>query len=117
MAQRLAPSFLQGTVLATSSNSVFTVTKLYAQMNSGRYQHFSILTNSGKILLGGGINCGSTGSCAYLNSAELFDPTSGTTANTGNMQSGALLRRSSLFLTDQRTSVDNAALDQFCLDL
>jgi regulation of enolase protein 1 (concanavalin A-like superfamily) len=54
-------------------------------LSASRYMHSATLLNNGKILIAGGINCSSAGSCTYLNSAELYDPGTGTFSNSGSM--------------------------------
>src|SRR2546427_300836 len=51
-------------------------------MNSGRYQHTATLLPNGKVLLAGGYN-GSD----YSNTAEVYDPSTGTFTPTPNMNS------------------------------
>jgi hypothetical protein len=38
----------------------------------------AVLLGNGKVLVTGGINCDSSGNCASLQSAEIYDPGSGT---------------------------------------
>ncbi len=48
-------------------------------MSSGRQDHTASVLGNGKVLVAGGWNG------VVLNSVELYDPTSGTWTNTGNM--------------------------------
>ncbi len=52
-------------------------------MNVGRVEHTATLLNNGKVLVAGGMNFDSSGQ--WLNSAELYDPATGTWTFTGNM--------------------------------
>lgn len=73
-----------GSVTGTASLSVQTGT---IAMNTSRDQHSATLLDNGSVLIAGGVSCPSAGSCIYLNSAELYNPASGTIANTGSMAS------------------------------
>jgi len=78
------------TNISASSGSVtgtatLTVTGGTIALNTSRYQHSATLLNNGSVLIAGGTSCPSAGSCAYLNSAELYAPTSGTIKSTGSM--------------------------------
>jgi hypothetical protein len=75
---------LQGGVWSDPVN--FTVgSQPLGSLNTSRYQHSATLLNNGKILIAGGVSCPTAGSCTYLSSAELYDPVTGTSANTGIM--------------------------------
>ncbi|HLW89202.1 MAG TPA: IPT/TIG domain-containing protein [Terriglobales bacterium] len=54
-------------------------------LNTGRYQHGATLLNNGTVLITGGVNCPSSGTCTFLNSAELYTPNTATFATTGSM--------------------------------
>ena len=71
-----------GSVTGTAMLSVQTGT---IALNTSRYQHSATLLNNGSVLIAGGVNCPSAGSCTYLNSAEPYNPSSGTVTNTGSM--------------------------------
>ena len=85
----LAATLANGnTTIAASSGSVTGTAALTVQtstltLNTSRYQHSATLLDNGEVLIAGGVTCPSAGSCTYLNSAELYNPNSGTTANTG----------------------------------
>jgi len=64
-----------GSVTGTASLSVQTGT---IALNTSRYQHSATLLDNGSVLIAGGVSCLSAGSCIYLNSAELYNPASGT---------------------------------------
>ena len=87
----LATSLANGTAtISASSGSVtgsatLTVETATLALNTSRYQHNATLLNNGSVLLAGGVNCPSSGSCTYLNSAELYNPNSGTITTTGAM--------------------------------
>ncbi|CAF1328352.1 unnamed protein product, partial [Rotaria magnacalcarata] len=51
-------------------------------MNFGRDPHTASVLANGKVLVAGGIGS------AYLNSAELYDPSTGTWTSTGSMHFG-----------------------------
>src|SRR5262249_21768794 len=53
-------------------------------LNAGRYQHTATLLPSGKVLVAGGVGC-SFACPEVLNSAELYDPATGTWTATGSM--------------------------------
>jgi hypothetical protein len=69
-------------IIGTASLTVETNS---AGLNTSRYQHSATLLNNGAVLVAGGLTCPSVGSCTYLNSAELYAPSSGTFAATGSM--------------------------------
>ena len=79
------------TITATSGSVTGTTVLLVvsgtnqANLNTSRYRHSATTLNNGQILVAGGINCPSTGSCISLNSVELYNPTTSTFANTGAM--------------------------------
>src|SRR5437588_742379 len=52
-------------------------------LNAGRDSHTATLLPNGKVLVAGGVGGG-----AVLNSAELYDPVTGTWSNTGKLNSG-----------------------------
>ncbi len=76
------------TITATSGSASGTATLIItsgttqANLNTSRYLHSSTLLNNGEILVSGGVNCPSAGSCTYLNSAELYNPATSTFAYT-----------------------------------
>lgn len=87
----LATSLANGnTTIAASSGSVtgtaaLTVGTATLGLNTSRYQHNATLLNSGSVLIAGGVNCPPSGSCTYLNTAELYNPSSATITRTGTM--------------------------------
>ena len=68
-----------------SGSAVLTVATGSVTLNTSRYQHNATLLDNGTVLIAGGTNCPSAGSCSNLNSAELYSPASGTITNTGAM--------------------------------
>ncbi len=60
--------------------NTFTAT---GSMTSPRGQQTATLLSNGKVLITGGVNCPTT--CTVNNTAELYDPSSGTFAPTGSM--------------------------------
>jgi hypothetical protein len=87
----LATAVGQGnsTITATSGslsgNVTIAVTTGTVALNTSRYQHSATLLDNGSILVAGGVNCPSAGSCTYLNTAELYNPSSGTFTYTGSL--------------------------------
>jgi hypothetical protein len=87
----LASALTGGTSTITASSGAIsgagslTVETNSATLNTSRYQHSATLLNNGAVLVAGGITCPSSGSCTYLNSAELYTPNTGTFAITGGM--------------------------------
>src|ERR1039457_6315365 len=76
------------TVGGVSSNGItFTTTTgiTQANLNTSRYQHSATTLNNWQILVVGGVSCPTSGSCTYLNSAELYNPGSSAFTNTGTM--------------------------------
>ena len=53
--------------------------------NTGRFLHSATFLDNGKVLIAGGVSCSAPGSCIYLNTAEIYDPSTGTSTETGNM--------------------------------
>jgi Calx-beta domain/Kelch motif/Galactose oxidase, central domain len=59
---------------------------LTGNLNTDRAGETATLLPNGKVLLAGGWgNCTTNAGCLYLNSAELFDPATGTWSTTGNL--------------------------------
>jgi len=87
----MAASVGEATITSTSGSISGTTLLLVvsgstqANLNTSRYQHSATPLNNGQILVAGGINCVSAGSCTYLNSAELYNPNTSSFANTGAM--------------------------------
>jgi N-acetylneuraminic acid mutarotase len=50
-------------------------------MNYARYRHTASILTNGQVLVAGGYN----GNSYYLNSAELYNPSTGSWTSTGNM--------------------------------
>jgi hypothetical protein len=77
------------TVKVTDANSLTATQALSivvsASLNTSRYEHSATLLNGGQILVAGGIDCPTAGSCTYLNSAELYDPGSSLFTSTGTL--------------------------------
>ena len=63
-------------------------------LNTGRFQHTATLLQNGKVLVAGGENPG--GARSALNSAELYDPATGTWSNTGNLNTARELHTATL---------------------
>jgi hypothetical protein len=78
-------STITATVGAVTGTAALMVDTGTISLHTSRYQHSATLLNSGAVLIAGGISCPSSGSCTYLNSAEVYDPSVGTVAITGNM--------------------------------
>jgi len=66
-----------------SAGFIFTVIPA-APLNTRRYRHSATLLNNGMVLMAGGATC-PTGSCTYLNSAEIYDPASRTSTHAGSL--------------------------------
>jgi uncharacterized protein (TIGR03437 family) len=64
--------------------------KSAGHLNATRFDHTATLLPNGKVLFAGGLNRMSAGSPpgSVLNSAELYDPATGTWSNTGNLNTG-----------------------------
>jgi hypothetical protein len=89
-ASGLATALQAGTTTITGQvNGINGATTLTVtggtSLNTSRYLHAAELLNNGQILLAGGVNCPTVGSCNYLSSAELYDPSSGIFVATGSM--------------------------------
>ena len=86
----LATAAAAGEATITATFGSFTGTSVLivnsattqASLNTSRYLHSATILETGQILIAGGINCPSAGSCTYLNSAEIYDPSSSTFTNT-----------------------------------
>ena len=81
----------EATITATSGSTIGTAVLIVtsgttqANLNTSRYLHSATTLETGQVLVAGGINCPSSGSCTYLNSAEIYNPASSTFTNTGAM--------------------------------
>lgn len=90
-ASGLATMLAGGTTIITASfgsiagSATLMVHAGTIALNTSRYQHSATLLDDGSVLIAGGITCPSAGSCTYLNSAEAYNPSSGTIASTGSM--------------------------------
>lgn len=78
------------TITATSGSTSGTAalvvtTGTQANLNTSRYQHSATILNNGQILVAGGVNCPTSGSCTYLSSAELYSPGTSAFTTTGAM--------------------------------
>lgn len=77
------------TVTATSESTsgtaalVVTTGTTQANLNTSRSQHSATILNNGQILVAGGVNCPTPGSCTYLSSAELYNPATSAFTYTG----------------------------------
>ena len=71
-----------GTISGTATLSVQAST---TALNTSRYEHSATLLNDGTVLIAGGVSCPSGGSCSYLSSAEIYNPTSGIVTSTGSL--------------------------------
>lgn len=84
-----AASSGEATITATNGTTtgvaIFFVTSgtTQANLNTSRYLHSATALMNGQILVAGGVNCPTAGSCSYLNSAEIYDPVSSAFTNTG----------------------------------
>ncbi|CAF4536720.1 unnamed protein product, partial [Didymodactylos carnosus] len=67
-------------------------------MNNARSYHTASLLTNGKVLVTGGLGSG------YLHTAELYDPSTGTWTNTGNM-TGARYAHTASVLTNGKVLV------------
>ena len=83
------------TITATSGSTsgtaalVVTTGTTQANLNTSRYQHSATILNNGQILVAGGINCPTSGSCTYLSSAELYNPATSAFVSTGGAMATA----------------------------
>jgi N-acetylneuraminic acid mutarotase/uncharacterized protein YjdB len=71
-----------GSASATAAMVVTTGTQ-QANLNMRRYLHSATTLNNGQVLVAGGVNCSISGSCNYLNSAELYNPATSAFTYTG----------------------------------
>ncbi len=86
----LATTTAAGEATITATFGSFTGTSVLiansataqASLNTSRHLHSATILETGQILIAGGVNCPSAGSCTYLNSAEIYDPSSSTFTNT-----------------------------------
>ena len=76
-------SYLSSAELFDSSAATFDNTGSMAAARSAT----AVLLENGKVLVAGGYACNSQGSCASLNTAEIYDPVAGTFSLAGNMTS------------------------------
>jgi len=74
-------TYLNSAELYNPDTSAFTTTGPMATARSAP----SVLLSNGKVLIAGGYNCGSSGSCSSLISAEIYDPVTGTFSSAGSM--------------------------------
>jgi hypothetical protein len=77
------------TITATSGSTsgtaalIVTTGTTQTNLNTSRYQHSATILNNGQILVAGGVNCPTSGSCTYLSSAELYNPATSAFTYTG----------------------------------
>jgi hypothetical protein len=76
---------------AITNNTTLTVVQVYVptgSLNTARYYHTATLLDTAMVLVAGGIGPipGGTGAMGDLNSAELYNPVSGTFSPTGNLK-------------------------------
>ena len=72
--------------LAAASAELYDSTENWNEtgnLKTGRYLHTATLLTNGKVVIAGG--CGSSQPCGPLNSAELYDATTGTWTSIGNL--------------------------------
>jgi len=83
------------TITATSGTTsgtaalVVTTGTTQASVNTSRYQHSATVLSNGQILVAGGVNCPTPGSCTYLSSAELYNPATSAFTYTGGSMATA----------------------------
>ncbi len=82
-------SFLSAAELYDPATGTFTWTTggPTVGLNTARYNHQAIVLYTGKVLIAGGVGSG-TPSNVLVNSAELYDPATGTFTTTGDMITG-----------------------------
>ncbi|PYS61299.1 MAG: hypothetical protein DMF76_11345, partial [Acidobacteria bacterium] len=74
-----------GAGVAAASAELYDATENWNEtgnLKTGRYLHTATLLTNGKVVIAGG--CGSSQPCGPLNSAELYDATTGTWTSIGN---------------------------------
>jgi hypothetical protein len=87
----LAAGVATGSSTITASSGSFSGTAAVSvqattvSLNTSRYQHSATLLDNGTVLVAGGINCSSVGSCSYLSSSEIYNPNSGSFTYTGSL--------------------------------
>jgi hypothetical protein len=70
-------------------------------MTTPRASHTGTLLQNGKVLVAGGDNCQGIGGCAVESAAEIYDPSSGTSASTGSMTTARDRHAAALLLSGQ----------------
>ena len=73
------------TVNGVPSNGLNFTVIAGTSLNVSRYLHSATLLDNGKILIAGGVSCPTAGSCAYLSSAEIYDPSAKLSTSTGSL--------------------------------
>jgi N-acetylneuraminic acid mutarotase len=83
-------------------------------LNTGRAHHTATLLagSGGKVLVAGGFSCAPPSqTCSALNSAELYDPATGTWSSTGNLNSGRADGHTATLLLSGKVLVAAGAFD------
>jgi hypothetical protein len=74
-------TYLKSAELYNPATSAFTNT---GSMSAARSAP-AVLLNTGKVFIAGGYSCDTSGNCSSLNSAEVYDPATGTFSGAGTM--------------------------------
>jgi N-acetylneuraminic acid mutarotase len=77
-------SFLNRAELYDAAAGTWSITR---NLNTARVDHTATLLPNGKVLVAGGFFNDCSSGCSALNSAELYDPATGTWSTTGNLNS------------------------------
>src|SRR5260370_4224785 len=90
-----AATLAMGSARLASAQTVYPSWSYTGNLNEDRSFYTATLLQNGKVLIVGGDDC-SSGRCTILNTAELYDPITGTWTSTGNLNTARAVHTTTL---------------------